>query len=186
MTGAPARGRGRRPRRGNSRRDVTRWLLIGVACAVVGCVVASVVLRIVGRLAVPLLLLFGLALVASALVVALKVVRPAPSLLHVGGYVDPTPFGLPVRPYARARRFEERLDLVRGDARHFVAVVLPELAALADERLLVTRGFTRTTDPVAAEEALGERLSRFLEDTTRTRAPTVAELTAVVDDLEAL
>jgi hypothetical protein len=131
-------------------------------------------------------MVFGVALVVAAAVVALRVVRRSPTLVHVGGYVDPTPFGLPVRPYARARRFEERLDLVRGDARHFVAVVLPELAALADVRLLVTRGFTRATDPEGAAAALGDRLSGFLDDTTRTRAPSVAELTTVVDDLEAL
>ena len=153
---------------------------------VLGSLVAWVVLRAVDRVAVPLLLLFGIALVVAALVVALKLVRRAPALVHVGGYADPTPFGLPVRPYARARRFEERLDLVRGDARHFVEVVLPELGAIADERLLVTRGFTRASDPEAAAAALGERLRRFLDDTTRTRAPSVAELTAVVDDLEAL
>ena len=163
-----------------------RWLVAWAACAVGGSLVASGVLRIVGRLEVPLLLLFGVALVVSSLVLALKVVRKAPSLVHVGGYVDPRPFGLPVRPYARARRFEERLDLVRGDARHFVVVVLPELAALADERLLVTRGITRATDPDGAAAALGDRVTRFLDDTTRTRAPTVAELSAVVDDLEAL
>jgi hypothetical protein len=69
---------------------------------------------------------------------------------------------------------------------HFVDIVLPELSALADERLLVTRGFTRATDPEAAAAALGEPLRRFLDDTARTRAPSVAELTAVVDDLETL
>jgi hypothetical protein len=161
-------------------------LLVTVAWAFLGSLVAAGALRIVGRVVVPLPMVFGVALVVAAVVVALRVARRAPTLVHVGGYVDPTPFGLPVRPYARARRFEERLDLVRGDAGHFVAVVLPELAALADERLLVTRGITRATDPEEAATAMGERLTRFLADTTRSRAPTVAELTAVVDDLEAL
>jgi hypothetical protein len=185
MTGLPGIPP-RRSRKGRAGQGLTRWLLVAVAWAVFGSLVAAGVLRVVGRLAVPLPMVFGVALVVAAAVVALRVVRRAPSLLHVGGYVDPTPFGLPVRPYARARRFEERLDLVHGDARHFVAVVLPELAALADERLLVTRGFTRATDPEGAAAALGDRLTRFLDDTGRSRAPTVAELTAVVDDLEAL
>lgn len=186
MTAGPGVRRRRHHRVGDARHDLTRWLLTGAAWAVLGSLGAWVVLRVVDRFAVPLLLLFGIALVVAALVVALKLVRRTPSLVHVGGYVDPTPLGLPVRPYARARRFEERLDLVRGDARHFVEVVLPELGALADERLLVTRGFTRASDPEAAAAALREPLRRFLDDTTRTRAPTVAELTAVVDDLEAL
>lgn len=175
-----------RPRPGDAPRDLTRWLLTGAAWAVVVSLAVWLVLRAVDRIAVPLVLLVGIAFVVAALAVALKLVRRTPSLVHVGGYADPTPFALPVRPYARARRYEERLDLVRGDANHFVAVVLPELGALADERLLVTHGVTRATDPESAAAALGERLSRFLDDTTRTRAPTVAELTAVVDDLEAL
>jgi hypothetical protein len=178
--------RPRRRRRGDARHDVLRLIERATAWAILGSLAVWVVLRLAGRLVVPLPLLVGISLVVATLVVALKLVGRAPSLVHVGGYTDPTPFGLPVRPYATARRLEERLDLVRGDARHFVEVVLPELGAIADERLLVTRGFTRATDPEAAAVALGERLSRFLADTTRARAPSVAELTAVVDDLEAL
>ena len=176
----------RRSRPGNARRDLTRSVRVCAGWVVACSLAAWLGFRAVGRVAVPLLLVFGIALVVCALVVALRLVRPRPVLTHVGGYTDPAPFAMPVRPYARARRYEERLDLVRGDASHFVTVVLPELAALADERLLVTRGITRGTDPEAAAAALGPRLSRFLDDTTRTRAPTVAELTAVVDDLEAL
>ena len=175
-----------RSRPGEAPHDLSRWLLTGTAWAVAGSLATWLLLKVVDRAAVPLLLIFGIALVVVAFVVALKLVRRTPSLVHVGGYADPTPFALPVRPYARARRFEERLDLVHGDANHFVTVVLPEVAALADERLRVTRGTTRASDPEAASAALGQRLSRFLDDTTRTRDPTVAELTAVVDDLEAL
>lgn len=186
MTRRGSLRRRQRSRSGEAPHDLTRWLLTGTAWAVAGSLATWLVLKVVDRAAVPLLLLFGVALVVAALAIALKLVRRTPSLVHVGGYADPTPFALPVRPYAQARRFEERLDLVHGDANHFVAVVLPELGALADERLLVTRGITRASDPEAASAALGERLSRFLDDTTRIRAPTVAELTAIVDDLEAL
>ena len=175
----------RRPRR-DGRAGMTAEVLLGSCWAVVAALAAWLVLRLLGRVVVPLPILLGIALVVEALVLALRMVRRTPVLVHVGGYVEPTPFALPVRPFARARRFEERLDLVRGDARHFVTVVLPELGALADERLLVTRGITRASDPEAAAAALGDRLGKFLADTERTRAPSVAELAAVVDDLEAL
>lgn len=170
------------------RRTFRRLVVIAAWCAgAAGAVV--VVARVSGSVRVPALVAFGAAAVVFAIVVAIGRIREATGAAHDARprpEGEPSPFALPARPYGRARHFEERLDLVRGDAQHFVQVVLPELRALADERLLVTRGITTASDPARAAVALGPHLQAFLAADTRTRAPSRRELDAIVTELEKL
>jgi hypothetical protein len=85
---------------------------------------------------------------------------------------------LPDRPFTGARRWEERLELTRGDAAYFGRVVLPELAALVEERLRLTGELDRMND------VLGERAATFLNTPNPKRVPSPAELSAVVAKLE--
>jgi hypothetical protein len=87
---------------------------------------------------------------------------------------------LPDRPFTGARRWEERLELTRGDAAYFGRVVLPGLNALIEERLRITGESERV------KEILGERALTFLTTANPKRVPSPAELSAVVAKLEEL
>lgn len=87
---------------------------------------------------------------------------------------------LPDRPFTGSRRWEERLELARGDAAYFGRVVLPELNRLVEERLRITGESER------AKDVLGERVAKFLSTTKPKRVPSPAELSAVVAKLEEL
>ncbi|HEY6740050.1 MAG TPA: hypothetical protein VI076_14505 [Actinopolymorphaceae bacterium] len=94
---------------------------------------------------------------------------------------------LPDRPFAQMRVWEERLELVRGDADYFRANVLPALGELVDERLRLSHGFTRAEEPDRARAVIGERLWAFLDATSSPpRAPTPTELREVVRQMEEL
>nr|BFE76467.1 hypothetical protein GCM10020092_097680 [Actinoplanes digitatis] len=56
------------------------------------------------------------------------------------------------------RRWERQLDWSQSDAEKFSRNVLPVLAELADERLRLKHGITRSSDPRRARELLGEPL----------------------------
>jgi hypothetical protein len=85
---------------------------------------------------------------------------------------------LPDRPFTGARRWEERLELARGDAAYFGRAVLPELTALVEERLRLTGELDRMRD------VLGEQAATFLTTPNPKRVPSPAELSAVVTKLE--
>lgn len=163
-----------------------RPVLTQLAVAVAIAALVYLFIRAAHLARVPFLLLLGLAVVVIAAKLGLEAVRPPPTLTHLARDSGEIAYGAPDRPFARARHWEERLDLVRGDAEHFATVVLPELRDLADERLQVAHGLTRASDPVAAEALMGPRLTGFLDRTDRTKPPSQAELAAVVADLEAL
>ena len=71
-------------------------------------------------------------------------------------------FGLPDRPYADVRRWDERLSLVQGDPAYFDRSVRPAIAAAVDERLRLSHGITRAGNPARAKEILGQTLWEFL------------------------
>ncbi|OJF14686.1 hypothetical protein [Couchioplanes caeruleus] len=81
------------------------------------------------------------------------------------------------------RRWEWQLDSAQHDADRFSRIVQPALAELADERLRLRHGVTRSSDPRRARELLGEPLWRMLEEPGR-RPPKSRELSAWVDALE--
>jgi hypothetical protein len=108
----------------------------------------------------PALLVGGLALLA--LVYLISVARPPAATQarigdgEVGGY------GYPDRPFVRARHWQERLDVAEHDA-------------------------DRRDDPDRARNLLGPRVwAALMPGTDAARRPTVGQLSAVLDDLEAL
>lgn len=139
---------------------LTRWAGVEIAYALWLVVVASV---LAGRL----------------LVLALR--PPRTSEVPIREDAEAQMLGqLPDRPFTGARRWEERLELARGDAAYFGRVVLPELNALIEERLRITGESERV------KEILGERALAFLTTENPKRVPSPAELSAVVAKLEEL
>ncbi|MET8148970.1 hypothetical protein ACIBSW_32970 [Actinoplanes sp. NPDC049668] len=84
---------------------------------------------------------------------------------------------------AAVRRWERQLDWSQSDAEAFSRNVLPVLAELADERLRLKHGITRSSDPRRARELLGEPLWEFLGAPGR-RGPKARDLATYVDALE--
>lgn len=84
---------------------------------------------------------------------------------------------------AAVRRWEQQLDWSQHDTERFSRNVLPVLAELADERLRLKHGITRSSDPRRARGLLGEPLWEFLAEPGR-RVPKPRELTSYVEALE--
>lgn len=98
-------------------------------------------------------------------------------------------FVMPDRPFAAMRAWEERLELVRGDADYFRQAVLPKLTALVEERLRLGYGIEPRKDPERARAVLGPKLTEFLYADPRgsaTRPPSRSELAALATELEKL
>ncbi len=86
---------------------------------------------------------------------------------------------------AAVRRWERMLRQAHADPDLFSRNVAPGLAELADERLRLRHGITRSTDPRRARELLGEPLWSALHDPGR-RIAKPRELETYVDALERL
>ncbi|WP_433374796.1 hypothetical protein ACQPZX_04690 [Actinoplanes sp. CA-142083] len=86
---------------------------------------------------------------------------------------------------ATVRRWERSLDRAHSDADLYARNVLPALAELADERLRLRHGITRSSDPRRARELLGDPLWAALHDRGRHTAKAV-ELETYVTALERL
>lgn len=84
---------------------------------------------------------------------------------------------------AAVRRWEYALDAAQHDAERFSRNVLPALAELADERLRLKHGITRSSDPRRARELLGDPLWRLLDEPGH-RPPRVRDLSGYVEALE--
>lgn len=133
------------------------------------------------EIAFPLWLVVVAAVLAGRLLV-LALLPPRTSELPIREDTEAQALGqLPDRPFTGARRWEERLELARGDAAYFGRVVLPELNALIEERLRITGESEQRV-----EEILGERAWAFLTTANPRRVPSPAELSAVVAKLEEL
>lgn len=150
-------------------------LLVGAGLWVAGSQVFSLRIPYALYVAVLFAVLVGRGVAAS--------VRPPPVLTSpVREDTEIRAYGVPDRPFADVRRWEERLDLIRGDPDYFQRAVVPVLATAVDERLRIAHGLTRASDPARAREILGPRLWDFLEEGTR--APSPAELALVVQEME--
>ncbi|GAA2685428.1 MULTISPECIES: hypothetical protein [Actinoplanes] len=68
---------------------------------------------------------------------------------------------------ATVRRWERSLDKAHSDSDTYARNVLPVLGELADERLRLRHGLTRTSDPRRARELLGEQAWAVLADPGR-------------------
>lgn len=93
------------------------------------------------------------------------------------------------RPFAGARRWEDRLAWTHDDPVSFDRTVRPRLASIVDERLRYLYGVDLAGTGPGGErrvrELLGEPLWTLLSTET-TRVPRVAEVSAAVDDMERL
>lgn len=162
-----------------SRRVLWSWARQGALAVVI-----ATGLYALSRWAGGLDIAFGLWLVVVlAVVVGRLVVRallpPRQVELPIREDIEAKLLGqLPDRPFTGARRWEERLELTRGDAAYFGRVVLPELTALVEERLRLTGELDRMND------VLGEQAATFLFTPNPKRVPSPAELSAVVAKLE--
>jgi hypothetical protein len=167
-----------------------RQLSVGavrVVVVVAVALLAHVVLDSLGALSVPVaaLLTGGFALLACTYLIA-AARPPAPTQARLGeGEVSG--YGYPDRPFVRARHWQERLDVAEHDADYFVRVVVPELRELADARLRAVHNIDRHDHPDRARDLLGPRVwTLLMSDTEPARRPSVGQLSAVLDDLEAL
>jgi hypothetical protein len=166
-----------------------RALVVAVVRAVgvvILALVAHVILDSVGvAVPVPALVVGGLAMLALVYLIALAR-PPAPTHARIGdGEVGG--YGYPDRPFVRARHWQERLDVAEHDADYFARVVVPELRQLVDERLRAVHNVDRNNDPDRARNLLGPRVWALLvSENGPARRPTVGQLSAVLDDLEAL
>lgn len=161
--------------------------VVRAAGVAVLALLAHVVLDSLGVVRVPIAVLavggFG-ALAAVYLIAA--ALPPEPSRARTGeGEISG--YGYPDRPFVRARHWQERLDVAEADAGYFARVLVPELRQLADERLRAVHNLDRQASPDRARDLLGPRVWALLvADTEPARRPTVGQLSAVLDDLEAL
>ncbi|WP_020574243.1 hypothetical protein [Actinopolymorpha alba] len=117
----------------------------------------------------------------------LRSVTPAPPLTALlREDTEAVAYGVPDRPFAAVRRWEDRLDLIRGDPEYFGRVVVPAIADVVDERLRIAHGVTRAGNPERAAELLGPRMSGFLAGGGAGRVPSATELAALIKEVEEL
>lgn len=164
------------------------WVAAARAVVVVAiALLAHVILDSLGAVSVPAVALVagGLALLACSYLIAAA--RP-PAPVHARiGEGEVSGYGYPDRPFVRARHWQERLDVAEHDADYFARIVVPELRQLADERLRAVHNIDRDEHPDRARELLGPRVwTVLMSGTEPVRRPTVGQLSAVLDDLEAL
>ena len=164
------------------------WVAAARAAGVVAvALLAHVVLDSLGAVSVPVpaLLAGGFAILAAVYLIAAA--RP-PAATHARiGEGEASGYGYPDRPFVRARHWQERLDVAEHDAEYFARVVVPELRQLADERLRAVHNIDRHDHPDRARDLLGPRVwAVLMAGTEPVRRPTVGQLSAVLDDLEAL
>lgn len=165
-----------------------RWrpVLLAIGLSLVGAWILSGMGRLFFGVAVPYSLLLAVLLAATLGRLLIVPLRPPPQLtppLREFGSLSWS--GMPDRPFADVRRWEERLDWRRDDAEYFTRTVLPAIGMVADERLRLRHGVTRSTDPDRARQLLGPHVSAFLERPHQ-KAPTPAEIAALVKELESL
>ncbi|GID96097.1 hypothetical protein ACFQFC_19440 [Amorphoplanes digitatis] len=161
------------------------WIFRNVALIVVATVVTVAGLRSRG-ISVSILLIVAAFVALRLLMLAVsEVAPPVPPRRSASRGADSSGSRLAGTDTLRAavRRWERQLDWSQSDAEKFSRNVLPVLAELADERLRLKHGITRSSDPRRARELLGEPLWGFLDAPVR-RGPKARELATYVDALE--
>ncbi|MEQ7126693.1 hypothetical protein ABN034_19440 [Actinopolymorpha sp. B11F2] len=171
------------------RRTVRQALVaLGLSAAVAGVLYAAS--GAVFGWEVPYLLYFVVILaVVAGRQIAAAVATPPVLESPIREDTEVRAYGVLDRPFAEVRRWEDRLELIHGDPAYFRRTVLPEITAVVDERLRTAHGISRARDPERAQELLGPRLWEFLETGSvgqRARAPSPAELTLIVKEMEDL
>ncbi|MFB9333552.1 hypothetical protein ACFFTT_12110, partial [Actinoplanes octamycinicus] len=86
---------------------------------------------------------------------------------------------------ASVRRWEQTLDKAHSDPDTYARNVLPVLGELADERLRLRHGLTRSSDPRRARELLGDEAWAVLSDPGR-RGLRTRDLETYVQAMERL
>lgn len=165
-----------------SRPPQLRWISLALWAGVVSGLV-FLALRL-NELTTPFIVLFAAAL---TLIGGLRLVRrlkaPPPSR-HAGRYHEdrmPLPDGLNLA----INRWDTMLDWCHTDVARYNRRVLPRLGELADERLRLRHGVTRTSDPSRARSILGDALWTQVTMPLR-RPPGQRELEQIVSALEKL
>jgi hypothetical protein len=159
--------------------------VLAITAVVAGAAYALLVLVLHARVPYALCFVVVLAVVLGRrLTVALTPPPAGQSLVRED--TEMTVYGVPDRPFADVRRWEERLDLIRGDRDYYARVVHPSIAAVVDERLRVAYGVTRAEHPERARELVGPRMWEFLSTDRPRRLPSPAELAAIVEKVEDL
>ena len=82
-------------------------------------------------------------------------------------------------------RWQDRLTWGERDRDRFLTVVAPRIGELIDERLRLTHGITRATDPARSRELLGDEVWKILHDPPA-RGPSPRDVTSVVAKVEDL
>lgn len=172
--------RSRRSRPANVPSGAATVVRAGVLAVVVSAVL-FVAVRWVADVTVPYpVLLAGVAAALAGRFLIAAVRPPRPLVRPVREDSDIRVFGrLPDRPFAGVRRWEERLELMQGDDAYFRHSIVPDLWRLAEPRLSGAGTAER-------KELLGEQVWDLLTADARRRAPSPAELAAVVERLEEL
>jgi hypothetical protein len=83
------------------------------------------------------------------------------------------------------RRWDQRLDYARDDARHMTHLIQPGFADIVDERLRQVHSISRATDPERAREICGPLLWKFITEPVPRRV-TPQEIATLVAQMEAL
>ncbi|MEV6598060.1 hypothetical protein AB0M36_14435 [Actinoplanes sp. NPDC051346] len=165
-------------------RSRVAWVVRNVLLVAVATTVTVAVLRSQGIKASILLIVAAFtALRLLLLAVAEVAPPPVPRGRRRGGEASPDGWAGNDTLRVAVRRWERQLDSSQQDPSRFSRIVQPALAELADERLRLRHGITRSSDPRRARELLGESLWRMLEESGR-RTPKYRELSAYVDALE--
>jgi hypothetical protein len=161
------------------------WILRNTLLVAVATAVTVAVLRSQG-IKVSILLVVAAFVALRLLMLAVSEVAPPPPPRARGGRGEESgDYRWTGNDTLRVavRRWEQQLDWSQHDAERFSRIVLPALTELADERLRLRHGISRTSDPRRARELLGDPLWQVLHDPGR-RPPKAREMSTVVDALE--
>jgi hypothetical protein len=144
---------------------------------------AFVALRL-NELTAPLIVLFAAALTQIGAVRLARGLRPPPPSRHAGRHHEER-LTLPDGLNLAINRWDTMLDWCHTDVSRYNRRVLPRLGELADERLRLRHGVTRTSDPQKARSILGDDLWTQVTMPLR-RPPNPRELDQIVSALEKL
>jgi hypothetical protein len=158
-----------------------RWLSLAVGAGVVAGLV-FVILRLY-ELTAPVIVLFVAAMTLIGLLRLVRRLRPPPPSRHAGRYRDDD--SLPDGLKLAIDRWDTMLDWCESDVGRYNRRMLPRLGELADERLRLRHGVTRSSDPHKARSILGDELWTQVTTPSR-RPPSPRELEQIVSALEKL